>query len=165
MEVYKLSDIRIVELLAWKLMTSKVDQRYHVKSNAPQKDIKLQIKEREIGMANSAILYIFEMRMTLAQIRAIIVILVTPCPVEPCELHHGQDYSIDINFDEQVEDELSLEICGYIGPLCVPFPTETPKQSGKYSHTLIRFSDMSFSQTWNKYIQSDNAYWACVSKY
>jgi len=58
-------------------------------------------------------------------------IKVTPCPVEPCELHHGQDYSIDINFDEQVEDELSLEICGYIGPLCVPFPTDTPKQSVK----------------------------------
>lgn len=55
--------------------------------------------------------------------------------MEPCELHHGQDYSIDISFDEQVEDELSLEICGYIGPLCVPFPTDTPKQSGKYSHT------------------------------
>ena len=64
-------------------------------------------------------------------------ILVTPCPVEPCELHHGQDYSIDISFDEDVEDELSLEICGYIGPLCVPFPTDTPKQTGKYPHTLI----------------------------
>ena len=63
--------------------------------------------------------------------------LVTPCPVEPCELHHGQDYSIDISFDEDVEDELSLEICGYIGPLCVPFPTDTPKQAGKYPHTLI----------------------------
>ena len=91
--------------------------------------------------------------------------LVTPCPVEPCELHHGQDYSIDISFDEQVEDELSLEICGYIGPLCVPFPTDTPKQSGKYSRTLICFIDLSFSQTWNKYFQSDNAYWACLSKY
>ena len=103
-------------------------------------------------------LYLFEKHMTLAQKDAIKVILVTPCPVEPCELHHGQDYSIDISFDEQVEDELSLEICGYIGPLCVPFPTDTPKQSGKYSRTVIRFSDLSFSQTWNKYVQSDNAY-------
>ena len=111
-----------------------------------------------LSMINLAVVCIFETRMTLAQIHAINVILVTPCPVEPCELHHGQDYSIDINFDEQVEDELSLEICGYIGPLCVPFPTDTPKQSGKYSHTLIRFSDMLFSQTWNKYVQSDNAY-------
>ena len=94
--------------------------------------------------------------------KQLIFILVTPCPVEPCELHHGQDYSIDISFDEEVEDELSLEICGYIGPLCVPFPTDTPKQTGKYYHTLrIRlriFAKMSFSQTWNKYFQSDNAY-------
>merc|ERR1711990_348261 len=50
-------------------------------------------------------------------------IKVTPCPVEPCELHHGQSYKIDIDFQEEIEDELKLDICGYLGPVCVPFPT------------------------------------------
>ena len=54
----------------------------------------------------------------------------TPCPVEPCELHHGQSYKIDIDFQEEIEDELKLDICGYLGPVCVPFPTDTPKQKG-----------------------------------
>ena len=27
---------------------------------------------------------------------------ITPCPKEPCELIHGQNYSIKINFEEQV---------------------------------------------------------------
>ena len=27
---------------------------------------------------------------------------VTPCPTEPCELIHGQTYSIEIDFNEQV---------------------------------------------------------------
>lgn len=27
---------------------------------------------------------------------------ITPCTKEPCELVHGQSYSIDINFEEQV---------------------------------------------------------------
>ena len=55
---------------------------------------------------------------------------VTPCPHEPCELHHGQNYSIAVEFTENVADELKLDICGYIGPICVPFPTDTPKQEG-----------------------------------
>jgi len=53
---------------------------------------------------------------------------VTPCPIEPCELHKGSNYSIAVHFDEDIEDELSLSLCGYIGPVCVPFPTDTPKQ-------------------------------------
>merc|ERR1711876_95432 len=53
---------------------------------------------------------------------------VTPCPIEPCELHKGSNYSIAVHFDENIEDELSLSLCGYIGPVCVPFPTDTPKQ-------------------------------------
>jgi|ERR1711953_37293 len=66
-------------------------------------------------------------------------ISVTPCPKEPCELHHGQSYRIDIDFEEDIEDELALEICGYLGPVCVPFPTNTPKQKvtpGKNTFTL-----------------------------
>lgn len=57
-------------------------------------------------------------------------ILVTPCPVEPCELHKGQNYSIAVHFTEDIEDELTLTLCGYVGPVCVPFPTDTPKQQG-----------------------------------
>jgi len=53
---------------------------------------------------------------------------VHPCPVEPCELHKGQNYSIAVHFSEPVADELSLSLCGYIGPICVPFPTDTPRQ-------------------------------------
>jgi len=53
---------------------------------------------------------------------------VTPCPVEPCELHKGQNYSIAVHFTEDIEDELTLTLCGYVGPVCVPFPTDTPKQ-------------------------------------
>ena len=55
---------------------------------------------------------------------------VTPCPVEPCELHKNHNYSITVNFNEPVNDELSLSLCGYVGPVCVPFPTDTPKQKG-----------------------------------
>ena len=29
-------------------------------------------------------------------------VLVTPCPTEPCELIHGQTYSIEVDFEEQV---------------------------------------------------------------
>ena len=55
---------------------------------------------------------------------------VHPCPVEPCELHKGQNYSIAVHFTEPVADELSLSLCGYVGPVCVPFPTDTPRQKG-----------------------------------
>ena len=38
-----------------------------------------------------------------------------------------------IDFQEEIEDELKLEICGYLGPICVPFPTDTPNQKGNDS--------------------------------
>jgi Niemann-Pick C2 protein len=53
---------------------------------------------------------------------------ITPCAREPCELVHGQTYAIEIDFDEQVEDTLKFEVCGMIGPVCVPFPTGVPDQ-------------------------------------
>ena len=47
-------------------------------------------------------------------------------------MHHGQSYHIDIHFNEDVTDDLSLELCGYVGPVCVPFPIKAPVQHGKF---------------------------------
>jgi len=55
---------------------------------------------------------------------------ITPCPKEPCELIHGQNYSIKIDFEEQISDNLEFEVCGMIGPVCVPFPTGAPDKAG-----------------------------------
>ena len=68
---------------------------------------------------------------------------VTPCPIEPCELHKGSNYSIAVHFDEDIEDELSLSLCGYIGPVCVPFPTDTPKQKSMHFFVTSNFSKYS----------------------
>ena len=35
-----------------------------------------------------------------------LIFSVTPCSMEPCELHHGQSYRIDIHFIENITDEL-----------------------------------------------------------
>ena len=33
---------------------------------------------------------------------------ITPCPKEPCELIHGQNYSIKIDFEEQVMKQIII---------------------------------------------------------
>ena len=60
----------------------------------------------------------------------LLAVNVSPCATDPCELHHGQSYSIDIHFAENEPDEMSLELCGYVGPVCVPFPIKSPAQKG-----------------------------------
>lgn len=48
---------------------------------------------------------------------------VTPCAVQPCELFHGQNYSISVDFTSESEDFVSFKLCGQLGPVCIPFPT------------------------------------------
>ena len=94
----------------------------------------IDVVSRSFSCSNKLVYTLYEINVRPSNISKIIfryyLYLVTPCPVEPCELHKGQNYSIAVHFTEDIEDELTLSLCGYVGPVCVPFPTDTPKQQG-----------------------------------
>ncbi|XP_077394187.1 NPC intracellular cholesterol transporter 2-like [Festucalex cinctus] len=53
----------------------------------------------------------------------VIIVDITPCPVQPCQLHKGQSYSVNVTFSSTVQSKTSKAVVhGVIAGVPVPFP-------------------------------------------
>jgi len=51
------------------------------------------------------------------------VVDITPCPKQPCQLHKGQSYAVNVTFSSEVESQTSKAIVhGVIAGVPIPFP-------------------------------------------
>ncbi|XP_076017733.1 NPC intracellular cholesterol transporter 2-like [Genypterus blacodes] len=51
---------------------------------------------------------------------------IAPCPKQPCQLHKGQSYSVNVTFNSAVESTTSKAVVhGVIGGVPIPFPIPT----------------------------------------
>ncbi|XP_047467965.1 NPC intracellular cholesterol transporter 2-like [Mugil cephalus] len=52
---------------------------------------------------------------------------VKPCPTQPCQLHRGQDYSVNVTFMSNVESKTSTAVVhGIIAGAPIPFAIPNP---------------------------------------
>ncbi|XP_022048947.1 NPC intracellular cholesterol transporter 2 [Acanthochromis polyacanthus] len=50
------------------------------------------------------------------------IVDINPCPSQPCQLHKGQSYSVNVTFNSGVESQSSTAVVhGIIGGLPIPF--------------------------------------------
>ncbi|XP_031703772.1 NPC intracellular cholesterol transporter 2 [Anarrhichthys ocellatus] len=57
------------------------------------------------------------------------IVDISPCAVQPCQLHRGQSYSVNVTFDSAVESQASKAVVhGIIAGVAVPFPI--PNEDG-----------------------------------
>lgn len=53
----------------------------------------------------------------------VVMVDIVPCPHQPCQLHKGQSYSVNVTFNSAVESKTSKAVVhGVIAGLPVPFP-------------------------------------------
>ncbi|XP_057715538.1 NPC intracellular cholesterol transporter 2-like [Corythoichthys intestinalis] len=51
------------------------------------------------------------------------IVDITPCPAQPCQLHKGQSYSVNVTFNSAVQSQTSKAVVhGVIAGVPVPFP-------------------------------------------
>ncbi|XP_077477272.1 NPC intracellular cholesterol transporter 2-like [Stigmatopora argus] len=51
------------------------------------------------------------------------IVDITPCPTQPCQLHKGQSYSVNVTFNSAVQSQTSKGVVhGVIAGVPVPFP-------------------------------------------
>ena len=51
-----------------------------------------------------------------------------------------QNYAIKFVFEcYKYKNHFSLELCGYVGPVCVPFPIKAPIEKGKLFYFSLNF--------------------------
>lgn len=57
----------------------------------------------------------------------IISVEINPCKRDPCKLKQGTTYSMTVNFKANTDSSsLTSKVCGYVGPVCIPFPLPQP---------------------------------------
>lgn len=53
----------------------------------------------------------------------VVIVDIQPCPKQPCELHKGQAYAVNVTFNSAVESQTSKAIVhGVIAGVPIPFP-------------------------------------------
>ncbi|XP_039992241.1 NPC intracellular cholesterol transporter 2-like [Xiphias gladius] len=59
----------------------------------------------------------------------VVMVDISPCPNQPCQLHKGQSYSVNVTFTSTVESKTSKALVhGIIAGVSIPFPI--PKEDG-----------------------------------
>ncbi|KAM4724061.1 NPC intracellular cholesterol transporter 2-like isoform 1-T2 [Anableps anableps] len=52
----------------------------------------------------------------------VVSVEIIPCPIQPCELHRGDSYTVNINFTSNVESDSSTAVVhGIVGGIPIPF--------------------------------------------
>ncbi|KAL4613159.1 epididymal secretory protein E1 [Arapaima gigas] len=74
----------------------------------------------------------------------VVAVDVNPCPKEPCELHKGQSYTVNVTFNSNVESQTSKAVVhGIIAGIPVPFPI--PVDDGCKSGIVCPIDKKSYS--------------------